>query len=332
MNEKKLNLDNDEFNENITPSTFQIKTVNQWINDGLKLPKSKPLFGSIWHEYEVAIAFGNTGKGKSINSYQIFDAISKGSAVLDLQTTKAKVLYFDFELSSRSLVSRYTNLNDEPYYFDDSFLRAEIDYGVIDIESVSIENGILKQIEEEVFRQKPSAICIDNISFISTNNEKSKDALELLKGLLKISRKLKVAILVLAHRPKNQTPTLPITLDHLAGSKALSNFCDQCFSICDSVQSTDIIYIKELKNRNRAIVYDSENVIECRIVKDDKFLKFEKLGLGRESDHLFKSQDKSNPQLGEILELKKSGFSNVKIGEKLGISEGTVRNILKKIE
>ena len=330
MNENNLNLDG--FNENLAPSTFQIKSVNDWIDDGLKLPKSKPLFGSIWHEYEVAIAFGNTGKGKSINSYQIFDAISKGTTVLDLPTTKAKVLYFDFELSSRSLVSRYTNSQDEPYYFDEGFLRAEIDYGVVDIESVSIENGILKQIEDEVSKQQPTAICIDNISFISSNNEKSKEALELLKGLLKISRKMKVAILVLAHRPKNQNPTTPINLDHLAGSKALSNFCDQVFSICDSVQGTDIIYIKELKNRNRAIIYDSENVIECRIVKDDKFLKFEKLGLGNEADHLIKVQDKSGSQLEEILELKQEGLSNVKIGEKLGISEGTVRNILKKNE
>lgn len=311
-------------------SSFKIKPVNQWIDHGLTLPKSRPLFGSIWHEYEVSIAFANTGKGKSINSYQIFDAISKGHPVLDLATTKSKVLYFDFELSSRSLVTRYTNDNDEPYSFSDSFLRAEIDYSTIDIHSVSIENGILHQIEADVIKHKPTAICIDNISFISANNEKSKDALEFSKGLLKISRSLKIAILVLAHRPKSQDITAPINLDHLAGSKALSNFCDQCFSICDSVQGTDIVYIKELKNRNRRIIYDSENVIECRIVKDDKFLKFEKMGIGIESDHLFKVQDKSTSKLDDILALKEEGLSNVKIGEKLGISEGTVRNILKK--
>ena len=325
-----INLDNNVPSNGENKSPFKVQTVNNWMCEGLQLPKSRPLFGPILHEFEVAILFANTGKGKSIFSYQIFNAITTGIPMFDLSTTKLKGLYVDFELSSRSLVSRYTDSENIPFTFNDNFIRAEIDYSTIDIHSVSIEHGILNHIEDEIIKHKPSVVCIDNMSFISINNERSKDALTLLKGLLKISRSLKVAILILAHRPKVQDRSLAITIDHLAGSKALSNFCDVCFAICDSVQGTDIVYIKELKNRNRRIIYDSENVIECRIVKSDNFLKFEKIGIGIESDHLFKVKDKNASKLDEILALKDEGLSNVKIGEKLGISEGTVRNILKK--
>lgn len=325
-----IKLNNDVPNGGENKSPFKVQTVNKWMYEGLQSAKSRPLFGSILHEFEVAILFANTGKGKSTFSYQIFDAISTGIPMFDLATTKLKGLYIDFELSSSSLVSRYTDCDDIPYSFNDNFLRGEIDYATIDIHSVSIENGILNHIEAEVIKHKPSVICIDNISFISVNNEKSKDALTLLKGLLKISRSLKVAILVLAHRPKVNDPSVAITLDHLAGSKSLSNFCDVCFAICDSVHSPNQVYIKELKNRNRPITFDSENVIECKIVKDENFLKFEKIGTGKETDHLVKIQVKDNNRLEEVLALKEKGLSNVKIAKKLDVSEGTIRNILKK--
>lgn len=310
-------------------SSFEVKSVNDWIKEGLKLPKSRPLFGSIWHEHELAILFGNTGKGKSINSYQIFDAITKGVRVLGLETTKLRALYLDFELSKRSLANRYSNIENVHYSFNENFLRAEINFDVIDFENDSVENGILRQIEAHIVKYKARVICIDNISYISSNNEKGSDASKLIKGLLKISKSLNVAILIIAHRPKIQIPNSPVTLDHLAGSKNLSNFCDQVFSICDSIKSSDTIYIKELKNRNRKMIYDEQNVIECKIVKDDNFLKFEKIGMGKESDHLHKIKDKTINRLDEILSMKEEGVSNVKIAKKLKVSEGTIRKILK---
>ena len=310
-------------------SPFEVKSVNDWIKEGLKLPKSRPLFGSIWHEFELAILFGNTGKGKSINSYQIFDAITKGIDVLDLNTTGLIALYLDFELSNRSLANRYSNIENVHYNFNENFLRAEINFDIIDFENDSIENEILNQIKAHIVKYEAKVICVDNISYISSNNEKGRDASKLIKGLLKICKVLNVAILVIAHRPKIQVPNSPVTLDHLAGSKNLSNFCDQVFSICDSVKGSDIIYIKELKNRNRKIIYDEQNVIECQIVKDDNFLKFEKIGMGKESDHLHKVKDKTINRLEEVLSMKDEGLSNVNIAKKLKVSEGTIRNILK---
>jgi RecA-family ATPase len=315
--------------ENSDESSFKVKPVNDWIKEGLNLPESRPLFGSIWHEHELAILFGNTGKGKSINSYQIFDAITKGVTVLGLETTKLRALYLDFELSKRSLANRYSNIEKVHYSFNENFLRAEINFDAIDFEGDSIKNGILSQIESYIVKHKASVICIDNISYISSNNEKGSDASKLIKGLLKISKSLNVAILIIAHRPKIQIPNSPVTLDHLAGSKNLSNFCDQVFSICDSVKSSDTIYIKELKNRNRKMIYDEHNVIECRIVKDDNFLKFEKIGMGKESEHLHKVKDKTINRLDEVLSMKNEGLSNVYIAKKLKVSEGTIRNILK---
>lgn len=328
------NIDKEPIQDNnirsLNPSMFNVKSVNKWLEIGSSLPISKPLFGSIWHEYEVAILFANTGKGKSILSYQLFDAISKGNMIFGLETTQSRVLYFDFELSPRSLYNRYTDNTNQAFVFNENFIRAEINHEQIDIEDIEIEQEIFNHIEKEVKKYSPKAICIDNSSFLSSNNEKSKDALSFLKKLLKLSRKEEIAILVLAHRPKQNGLSMPVTLDHLAGSKALSNFCDVCYTIGDSVKDSNIVYIKELKNRNRAIVYNSTNVIECTITKDQSLLKFELIDFTSEKEHLYQPDDTSDNQLQQISQLKDEGLNNVQIAKRLGISEGTVRNKLKK--
>src|SRR5690606_8291466 len=94
-----------------------------------------------------------------------------------------------------------------------------------------------------------NAIIIDNISFLSESNEKSKDANLLMKEILRISREFDLAILIIAHTPKREF-FKSFRIEDLAGSKALANFCDVAFCIGPSIKSSTIKYIKELKNRN----------------------------------------------------------------------------------
>ena len=71
----------------------------------------------------------------------------------------------------------------------------------------------------------------------------------------------------------------------------------------------------------------------CKIGKESNFSSFKFLEYGKESEHLrhFDAADKAQVK-NKAFELKKSGYSNVKIALELGVSEGAVRKWLKQAE
>lgn len=328
------NITNEEFSEALNShdkSNILIdKLVNEWMLIASNLPDPKPLFGTLWSDTEVSILFSGTGTGKSTFAVQVADAISSGKPILGLSTTKKSVLYFDFELSSKAFQLRYS-IKNKNYQFHDDFIRIEIDRKktVLTGEN-SFEELIFDSINNIVQSSKAEVLIVDNISFLAaTNIEKSQHALVLMKLILNISREGR-AVLLIAHTPKREKYK-PIQLEDLAGSKALSNFCDTVFCIGESVKGSDIRYIKELKNRNNPIKYHSENVMVCQLKKMNAFLGFEFIEFGKEKDHLLEIENQQTKQLEKIEELAKQGLPNTKIAQKLGVSEKTVRRRKQEI-
>ncbi len=306
--------------------------ANEWIEIAKKLPNPKPLFGNIWHQGEVAFLFSNTGKGKSILAVQLADGISKGEQIITLEVFKQIAIYFDFELSTKAFQHRYSDNYGNSYSFSDHFIRVEIDRNKeLESDEKTFEELIIESVTYHVEKSKAQVVIIDNVTFLSATNEKSKEALALMKLILDLSRKRSLAILLIAHTPKRDI-FKPIQLEDLAGSKALSNFADVCFCIGESVKGADIRYIKQLKNRNYPIDFHENNVIECKIVKEDCFLQFKFVECNTEVEHLRKPNNEGKDPTNEIIELKNQNLSNVQIGKKLGISEATVRRNIKKHE
>lgn len=306
--------------------------ANEWIVKAKKLPDPKPIFGTIFHEGEVAILFSNTGKGKSILGVQIAEGIASGRKILNLETTQHKVIYFDFELSTKAFQRRYTNLEGFSYQFSNNFIRVEIDRNKeLESEEKTFEELIISSIKFQIEKTLAEVIIIDNITFLSATNEKSKEALALMKLILDLSRKRNLAILLIAHTPKRDIYK-PIQLEDLAGSKALSNFTDVCFCIGESVKGSNVRYIKQLKNRNYPIDFHEMNVMECEIVKENNFLQFKLVDFNSEEEHLKKVKEESDDQVEKINELKNEGKSNVEIGKMLGISEASVRRRIGKFQ
>lgn len=331
---KLTDLLNDQFNETLTiqeNKTILIDlSANEWIERAKQLPDPKPLFGNIWHQGEVAFLFSNTGKGKSILGVQLAEGIASGTTILNMETTKQKTILFDFELSSKSFQRRYTNDENESHLFSTHFIRVEIDRNKsLESEEKSFEELIIDSITYQIDKSKAEAIIIDNVTFLSATNEKSKEALALMKLILDLSRKRNIAVLLIAHTPKRDIYK-PIQLEDLAGSKALSNFTDVCFCIGESVKGNHIRYIKQLKNRNYPIDFDENNVIECELIKENSFLKFKFIDFTTEEDHLKKTIEISEDSIDQILELKNESKSNVEIGKILGVSESTIRRRLNK--
>lgn len=303
------------------------KMVNEWIEIGAKIPSPKPLFGNIWHEGEVGILFSNTGKGKSLFAVQLADSISRGKPMLMINEKEYLVMYFDFELSTKAFHQRYSIDNSTSYTFSDNFVRVEIDRTKnLENEKLSFEQLIINSIKLKVEANNPDVIIIDNITYLSASNEKSQEALALMKLILDLSRKKNISILLIAHTPKRDIYS-PIQLEDLAGSKALSNFVDVVFCIGESIQASNYRYIKQLKNRNYPIEYGADNVINYKIEKENSFLKFNFIDFGKEKEHL--QINEKNEKKEEAKRLKALGKTNVAIAKHLSVSEKTIRRWLK---
>jgi hypothetical protein len=319
-------------NKTVATNCFNVKPVNNWIDEAKSRPVPKMLFSELWFENELCILFADTNLGKSILAVQMANSISKGVAIdgFKLEITAQKVLYFDFELSDKQLEKRYSNNFSNHYEFNNNFLRAEINP---EQETPSIfksfEEYLCHSIEESVIKDNIKTLVIDNLTYLNNDTEKAKDALPLMKQLNSLKRKHNLSILVLAHTPKRDA-TKSITKNDLSGSKMLMNFCDSCFAIGESFQENGLRYLKQIKQRNTEQIYHTQNVIICKIENLLNFLQFTFIAFENEMDHLKPYVPKSSDErISEIMELKKQGQPNTKIAEKLGVSEGTIRNLLK---
>lgn len=321
---------NQQMEKEIKSNCFNIKPINEWINDAKNRPIPKMLFSELWYENETCILFADTNLGKSILALQISNALSKGISIDGFKNEAEEqiVLYYDFELSDKQIENRYSDKYTEHYEFSPNLLRVEINpEQEIPPHFKDFEEYLCDSLEKSIVEHHSKIIIIDNLTYLKTDNEKAKDALPLMKFLNGIKKKYMLSILVLAHTPKRDG-SKPLTKNDLSGSKMLINFCDSCFAIGESAQESGIRYIKQIKQRNTELIYDAQNVIVCKIEKETNFLEFVFVEHANEIAHL--KPRNNEEQLSEILELKKQNIPNTQIAEKLGISEGTVRNKLKK--
>lgn len=322
---------NEEFRNDST--IFTIKPASIWIDQAKCRPIPKMLFGEFWFEGELCILFADTNLGKSILAVQIANSISIGKSIcgLKLECSASQVIYFDFELSDKQFENRYSENFKNHYPFNSNFLRAEINPdNEMPKTFESFEDFLFHSLEQSVKNGKAKVLIIDNITYLKNETEKAKDALPLMKLLKVLKTKYSLSILALAHTPKRDL-SRPINKNDLSGSKMLMNFCDSSFAIGESFQDKGLRYLKQIKQRNTEQIYDSENVIICQIEKINSFLQFSFLDFSNENEHLKqKSEQEGAQRNSNILELKNQGLANTEIAKRLSVSEGTVRNVIKK--
>jgi RecA-family ATPase len=309
---------------------FISKTANNWIKDASLKPIPKMLFSEFWFEGEICVLFADTNVGKSILAIQIGDSISKGIPIkgFKLEAEKLKVLYADFELSDKQLEKRYSEDFKNHYEFDDDLIRLEINQ---DSKTPLNEENLITSLETEILKQETKVVIIDNITYLSQDNEKAKFALELMKKLKALKMKHNLSLLVLSHTPKRDF-NQPISKNDLQGSKMLINFFDSAFAIGASYSNANLKYFKQIKQRSSEEIFHSNNICLCELNKGENknFLQFEFLEFGCEYDHLNINRDVEHEERKlEAAKLKQEGYTNVQIGEKFGVSESAVRKWLK---
>ena len=318
--------------ENENETCFIIKPINNWIDDAKKSPIPKMIFSEFWYQNELSILFADTNVGKSILALQIGNCVAKGISIPEFKNElePQKVLLFDFELSPKQVENRYSANYQDHYVFNDNLLRVEINpLEPLPAMYDSFDDFLCTSIESAIVAHGAKIIIIDNLTYLKTETEKSKDAIPLMRFLNEQKKKHGLSILVLAHTPKRNS-SRPITVNDLMGSKMLSNFCDSIFAISFSAEGKCIRYIKQIKQRNTELIYGAENVVVCKLEKEHNFLQFNFQSFDDEANHLVKTS--KDDIYHEIKDLKAKNMSNVSIAEKLNMSEGNVRKILKANE
>ncbi len=266
----------DILNEILVPSELfhDVKDANWFLEKGKQWKRPKQLWKSLWYDGEVAVLFADTNIGKSIYAIQIANAIAG---------TGERVLYFDFEMSSRQFYSRFSDPDTgEMFQFNEGFLRTEPDRS---IDYFGDMDYCLGQILRACDMADCNKIVIDNVSWLLSNAANDSMAGRFMNGILDFKWKEGISSLLIAHTPKRKLSD-PLDQNSLAGAKKIANFADSMFAIGQSAHADGGRYIKQLKVRSGGIEYGKNNVILCRLVKEGANLHFVEDGFAPEQTAL----------------------------------------------
>ncbi len=288
--------------EPATNSVLALESAIQTMTKARMNAIASKIAGTLVMEGEHTLLFSDTNLGKSTLATQIAVGAAGGeecSPQLENESDPHKVLYLDFELGPQQFARRYALIEEkslvDPFQFPPNLIRAEIDpeklppgdLGVLVLESIKAE------VEAHGFR----TVIVDNITWLSDDTEKGDAAGVLMKEFHRLVRELRISILTLAHTPKVPTH-VPVTLNHLAGSKKLSNFADAVFAIGRDWRNPDThVYLKQLKVRAAgALEYGADNVLVMERTKPGNFLGFEFRHYASEDDIIRKESDKDREE------------------------------------
>lgn len=306
--------------------------------DGAEEPPK--LFGDYWRAGELAILYADTGSGKSTLAVQIAQAIASGVPFNGFAMTAPaqRVVYFDLELSDSQFAARYSSgdsAHAAHFPFHKNLIRCAADkYVGAPDEYRDFSAFICRSIVEFTKFSLARVVIIDNITWLSAACQAGSAAARVMKTLQHMKRELGLSILVLAHTPKRPVHSA-VDINHLQGSKMLSNFADSVFAIGTSRRGPDIRYLKTVKQRNAAANPSETGVAAIKMVKEDCFLGFEFDGWSDERDHVGWLSSALEPEkvalANRAVELREKNMTQREIAEKLGVSAATINRCLKGI-
>lgn len=298
---------------------FRVRTANATIKEAANRPNPTPLWLELWYEGEISCLFSDSNLGKSLYAVMI------GA---DIAGRGIRVLYFDFELSSKQFQLRYTDKGTNVLaHFPDNFFRVEINREALDAD---FENRLMQDIEAAALEIGAKVVIVDNITWLCKDSEKGADAVSLMRQFMRLKFKYGWSLLIIAHTPK-RAMTNPITQNDLGGSKKLFNFFDSVFAVGQSAKDPALRYVKQIKCRYGSFKYDKDNVLIYSIEQINSFTQFVFQGFATEREHLKEPSDKDiNERVAKAKELAAQGWTQRQIATQLGVSAKSVNKYLNK--
>ena len=307
--------------KSVVSGSIRIRTFNDNITDASRLPELKSIFGRFFHKNQLAILFGDTGLGKTILGNLIALGGAEGESRIAEFPNEAgafKVLYFDYELSDRQFYKRFKRAE-----YTENLFRADVNPDCIGCSMT------ISEIRKAIISMGADLIVIDNLSaMVMESTADPEIALKIMGELKKLAMELNVSVLVLAHTPK-MYDSMPITVNHLAGSKHLSNFADSIFALGKSCKGANMRYLKHVKNRD---VADTDQVYLLEIVESGNELTFEYLGMDYEANHLEGGGKTKEDRKIVAAKMKSEGKTLDEIASLFGVNKSTVSRWLNQPE
>lgn len=307
---------------------FDCRTMNEWIEKAKNDPRPKQLFSEMIFERETTILFGGPNSGKSTLAIQLCDAWSKGITLegfVNQQTEPQDVLYVDFETSESQLFVRMHDQEDDvTKNFSGRFHRCSIKDATSDFK---------ESIEHHITKTKCTILVFDNLSYMMDEGEKGKNAIDLIKALKTLREKFNLTIVVLAHTPKIGDEST-LSMDHLQGSKMLSNLADSVIGMKRLYMDEDKTYLKQLKVRSSALLYGYENVCLLGKRKVGGMLSFI-LEMNCDEMSLIdktKAESRNIDLTNKVVKMRREGKSMRVIADTMCIDKMKVHRILKSVD
>lgn len=320
----KAIVENEENDTNNDDGLWMTK-ANKAMEKAFKIKDRESLYKRLWYESEICVLFAMSNLGKSILAVQIANEIAKSGKLVN---------YLDYELEDKQFQQRYTNNRTKQMFkFSDNLFRANLSIDFALDNNGRVERFFKKL--EELSKKGVKIFILDNITSLVDKIENGDVVLDFMRRLKQLKEKYGLSILIVAHTTKKRDST-PLTQDNLAGSKKLMNFVDSAFAIGKSLIETDVKYIKQLKVRYGKFTNDEDNVLLCKIVKEDNFPHFVECGYAVEKDLLNTKKSIANESKRELMHaayvLHTQGVSNRKIGRELGVSDKTIGKWIGQFE
>lgn len=302
---------------------FCIRSANDLMKEASDIAEPKQLCKSLMYENEITIIMADTNVGKSVFSLQIANEIAANQPVL----------YIDLEQSMKQFEKRYSEDFKNPYTFNDKLYWVDFAHGYKCPEGESYEEFFMKSLRKLVEKYNCYVVVIDNMTkLLQTDTDSAKNAIPLMDKLCRFKDDFDMTLILIEHTRKMNKPRA-IALDDLQGSKMKVNFADSVVAIGRSNLDLHLRYVKHLKCRSSEIEYGEDNVLLYEIKKESNFLGFEFVGQDSEYNHIKGDNDKLREERFErIKALNESGMSNRQIAKELGVTEGCIRQNIKKLK
>ncbi|MBQ8602851.1 MAG: AAA family ATPase [Bacteroides sp.] len=312
-------------NETDNDDGLWMTKANKAMEKAFKIKDRESLYKCLWYESEICVLVAKSNLGKSILAVQIANEIAKSGKLVN---------YLDYELEAKQFQQRYTNEETKQMFkFSDNLLRADLSVD-LELDSNGRVERFFKKLEE-LSKRGVKIFILDNITSLIDRIESGDVIIQFMNRLKRLKEKYGLSILIVAHTTKKRDSE-PLRQDNLAGSKKLMNFIDSAFAIGKSLVETDVKYIKQLKFRFGDFIYDEDNVLLCRIVKEDNFPHFIECGYAVEKDLLNTKKSIANDGKRELMQaaylLHTQGMSNRKIGREMGVSDKTIGKWIGQFE
>jgi hypothetical protein len=297
----------------LTAEPRRLRRANDVIDTNTLKPPAA-LFDEFWREGEVAMLFGAAGAGKSLLAVQIGDALARGRPIdgFEMPTTRRNVLHVDLVLSDEQFAMRYSRetrkASRRAYKFSAGFYRDRPADG----------ERLSDWFRAIVAAEKIRVVIIDDLSVISQSDDGTRETLELMREVRRMTRELGVSVLVLA----DSHPLIyerEVAERDLRRNRVLCAFADSVFAI--QTASGDRRVLVQTRCQSSEPVWTHRSPVRLDLAaRDDGSVGFEREEL----------TDEQRKRIIQIKEMHDEGDTFREIADALSISKSTAARLYAK--